>query len=121
MTVAPLPLSQIHAGGVRWSLAPDLERPLLDDSGLRLREWLHCGQAHVVKQGPHRIVYRVDLPGLSFYLKHNRVNDARAWLRQLLRPSKARQEYDSALEIAARGVPTVLPLALGEQPSLGGG
>jgi serine/threonine protein kinase len=117
----PSPLNLVHAGGVRWSLVPDLQQPLLDDAGLRLTAWLRAGQAHVVKQGPHRIVYRVELPGLCFYLKHNRVNDTRAWLRQLVRPSKARQEYDSALEIAARGVPTVSPLALGETPSLHSG
>jgi hypothetical protein len=115
------PLNLVRAGGVHWSLLPDLTQPLLDDAGLRLTEWLRAGQAHVVKQGPHRIVYRVELPGLCFYLKHNRVNDTRAWLRQLVRPSKARQEYDSALAIAARGVPTVSPLALGETPTLHGG
>jgi tRNA A-37 threonylcarbamoyl transferase component Bud32 len=38
-----------------------------------------------------------------------------------VRVSKARQEYDRALEVAARGVPTVSPLALGEQPALAGG
>jgi tRNA A-37 threonylcarbamoyl transferase component Bud32 len=120
MTI-PSPLNLVRAGGVRWSLGPDLQQPLLDGAGLRLTEWLRSGQAHVVKQGPHRIVYRVELPGLCFYLKHNRVNDTRAWLRQLVRPSKARQEYDSALQIAARGVPTVSPLALGETHALQSG
>src|SRR5260370_20058262 len=122
MAIPPSPLSQIGArDGVRWSLVPELERPLLDGGGLRLAEWLQNGQAQIIKQGPHRIVYRVELPGLCFYLKHNRVNDTRAWLRQLVRPSKARQEYDRALEGAARGVPTVSPLAPGEQPAPAGG
>ncbi len=111
----------VSAGGFRWKLAPDLQAPLLGDAGLRLAEWLRTGQAHIVKQGPHRIVYRVELPGLCFYLKHNRVTDARSWLRQLVRPSKARHEYDSALAVAARGVPTISPLAFGEQPALRGG
>src|SRR5229473_552654 len=114
-------LTQQSVGGFRWSLRPGLAAELLSESGLRLPEWLASGQARVVKQGPHRIVYRVELPGLCFYLKHNRVNDTRAWLRQLVRSSKARQEFDRALEVAARGVPTVSPLALGEQPALHGG
>ncbi len=121
MTYPLSPLTEVHAGGFRWSLAPGLQPSLLDDAGLRLAEWLRAGQAQVVKQGPHRIVYRVELPGLCFYLKHNRVSDARTWMRQLVRPSKARLEYQSALAVAARGVPTVAPLALGEQPPLRGG
>jgi tRNA A-37 threonylcarbamoyl transferase component Bud32 len=121
MSRSPSPPTRFDAGGFRWTMTPGLEAPLLSDAGLRLAEWLRTGQAHIVKQGPHRIVYRVELPGLSFYLKHNRVTDARTWLRQLVRPSKARCEYQSALAIAARGVPTVLPLAFGEQASLRGG
>src|SRR5437867_8646146 len=100
------PLAHLSAGGFRWSLAPDLRAELFDARGLKLAEWIRAGQAHVVKQGPHRVVYRVELPGLQFYLKHNRVADTRAWLRQLVRPSKARLEYQSALTVAARGVPT---------------
>src|SRR5205085_3864686 len=72
-------------------------------------------------QGPHRVVYRVELAGLCFYLKHNRVTDTRTWMRQFVRASKARQEFDSALAVAARGVPTAAPLALGEQPARHGG
>jgi tRNA A-37 threonylcarbamoyl transferase component Bud32 len=121
MSLSPSPQNLVRAGGFRWTLVPGLQTPLLGDGGLRLSEWLRTGQAHIVKQGPHRIVYRVELPGLCFYLKHNRVADARSWLRHLVRPSKARQEYESALAVAARGVPTVSPLAFGEQTSLPGG
>jgi hypothetical protein len=109
------PLERFEAGGFRWSLAPDLRARLFDGDGLRLPEWLATGQARPVKQGPHRVVYRVDLPGLPFYLKHNLVPDTRTWLRQLVRRSKARLEYECALAVAARGIPTVYPLALGER------
>jgi tRNA A-37 threonylcarbamoyl transferase component Bud32 len=68
----------------------------------------------VVKHGPHRTVYHIALPELDFYLKHNRLADGRAWLRELVRPSKARIEYNHALAVAARGVPTIEPLAVGE-------
>ncbi len=102
------------AGGVRWRVAPEYHDLLLGPDGLRLGEWLASGLARVVKHGPHRTVYRVELPGLDVHVKHFRLPDARSWLRQCVRPSKARLELDRSLAVAARGVPTVEPLALGE-------
>src|SRR5437764_885430 len=78
--------------GRRWQVPAGLEERLLDAGGLRLEEWLASGAARIVKQGPHRIVYEVRLPGLSFFVKHNRATDVATWLRQWLRPSKARSE-----------------------------
>jgi tRNA A-37 threonylcarbamoyl transferase component Bud32 len=101
------------SGGVRWQIRPALEF-LFGPHGLRLDEWLAAGQARAVKHGPHRTVYHVALPELDFYLKHNRLADRRAWLREMVRPSKARIEYNHALAVAARGVPTIEPLAVGE-------
>jgi tRNA A-37 threonylcarbamoyl transferase component Bud32 len=115
MSTIGQPLSQLSVGGFRWSLLPDLRAQLLNESGLRLPEWLQSGQARVVKEGPHRVVYRVELPGLCFYVKHNFVHDQRAWLRQLVRPSKARIEFDRVMAAAERGIPTISPLALAEQ------
>ncbi|MGH7169378.1 MAG: lipopolysaccharide kinase InaA family protein [Gemmataceae bacterium] len=100
-------------GGVRWQICPGLEQ-LFGPDGLRLDDWLLAGQAQVVKHGPHRTVYHVVLPELDFYLKHNRLADCRARLRELVRPSKARIEYVHARAVAARQVPTFEPLALGE-------
>jgi tRNA A-37 threonylcarbamoyl transferase component Bud32 len=101
-------------GGTRWQVLPEYQEVLLGPEGLRLDDWLRAGQARVVKHGPHRTVYRVTLPGLDFHLKQYRLPDVRAWLRELVRPSKARMEHDRALAVAARGMPTVTPLALGE-------
>ncbi|MCI0455765.1 MAG: lipopolysaccharide kinase InaA family protein [Gemmataceae bacterium] len=106
----------MELGGVRWQVLPQYRAPLFDAHGLRLAEWLAEGRADVVKQGPHRTVYRVALDEVTFYLKHYPVWDLRGWLRQLVRPSKARTEYRRALSVAARGVPTFVPLALGEGP-----
>jgi tRNA A-37 threonylcarbamoyl transferase component Bud32 len=106
---------QVKTGNVHWQVLPECRDQLLGPDGLRLEEWLRTGQAAVVKHGPHRTVYRVALPGLQFFVKHYRVPDLRAWLRQLVRPSKARMEYRRALAVAGRQVPTVSPLALGEQ------
>jgi hypothetical protein len=108
-------LAHQSVAGFRWSLPRDLQSRLLDNRGLRLPEWLQTGQARVVKHGPHRVVYRVELPGLCFYIKHNFIHDQRAWLRQLVRPSKARLEFDRVLAAAERGIPTIAPLALAEQ------
>jgi hypothetical protein len=108
-------LMHVLAGGCRWWLPAEQNSSFLGPRGLRLEEWIRSGQARVVKEGPHRIVYRVELPEIVFYLKHNLLPDLRTWLRQLVRPSKARMEYHRALDVASRGLPTVVPLALGEK------
>jgi tRNA A-37 threonylcarbamoyl transferase component Bud32 len=99
---------------MRWHVHPEYWDLFLGSDGLRLAEWLRTGQATVVKHGPHRTVYRVQLPEGDFFLKHYRLHDARAVLRELVRPAKARMEYERARAVAARGIPTVVPLACGE-------
>jgi tRNA A-37 threonylcarbamoyl transferase component Bud32 len=106
----------LMAGGLRWRVAAEYRDVLLGPDGLRLGEWLERGQARVVKDGPHRTVYRVVLPEVDCYVKHCRVHDGRAWLRECVRPAKARGEYERCLAVAARGVATVTPLAVGEAP-----
>lgn len=113
-------LIQVTAGGVRWEVLPEWSEQLLGPNGLRLDEWLQGGQAQIIKHGPNRTVYRVSLPGLRFFLKHNRLPDTRAWLRGLVRPAKARIEFRRALAVAARDVPTITPLALGERDTPSG-
>jgi tRNA A-37 threonylcarbamoyl transferase component Bud32 len=111
----PLPkLVEIVVDGIRWRVAPECRDRLLGPNGFRLQEWLQAGQAVAVKHGPHRTVYRVNLPGLSFYLKHNRVIDFRTWIRQLVRPSKSAMEFERVVAVAGRRIPTVTPLGLGE-------
>lgn len=107
-------LTERTVGGFRWTMLPDLHQQLLNENGLRIQEWLASGQARIVKNGPTRTVYRVELPGLSFFVKHNYVHNSRAWFRQLVRPSKARMEFDRVRAAAARGIPTIAPLALAE-------
>jgi tRNA A-37 threonylcarbamoyl transferase component Bud32 len=107
---------ELGAGGLRWLVRSEHRGRLFDSNGLRLEEWLLTDAARVVKHGPHRTVYHVALPGLSFYLKHYRLPSVRAWLRELMRPAKARLEYERALAVADRQISTVVPLALGERP-----
>ncbi|MDW8267152.1 MAG: lipopolysaccharide kinase InaA family protein [Gemmataceae bacterium] len=104
-------------GGLTWELPAPLCDTLLGPTGLRLGEWLDAGLATVVKHGPHRTVYRVALPGLSFYVKHCRLHDTRAWLRELVRPPKARIELQRAWAVAQHGVPTIVPLGVGVSAS----
>ncbi len=111
------PLLAVAAGSFCWRLQPEFAR-LLGPAGIRLEEWLRAGQATVVKQGPHRVVYRVALANVTFYVKHNLTPDRVTWIRQLVRTSKARREYDSSLEVAARGIPTAVPLAWAQQRGL---
>jgi len=120
--VSPSPLdawTEVPAAGVRWWVTPELRETLIGPAGLRMDDWLREGRATVVKQGPHRVVWRVQLAdGQIIYVKHNLLPDVRAWLRQLVRPSKSRMEFDRAVAVASRGVPTVEPLALGERRTI---
>ncbi len=103
----------LNVGGLRWRLPSELRELLLDDNGLRFDEWLRGGQARVVKNAGPRAVYEVRLPGLHFFVKHNRAGGVRSRLRSWLRPDKALGEYERTLEVARRGVPTYAPLAAG--------
>lgn len=113
---------ELEAGAFHWHILPELLHNDLHGSaaqlfltdGPPLDEWRSRGVASVVKDRPQRMVYRVVLPGLDFYLKQYRIADARAWLRELVRPSKARLEWERTLAVAERGVPTIKPLAFGE-------
>src|SRR5262245_53124703 len=104
---------ELTAGGMRWRVRAEHRDALLGADGLRLPEWLRRGEARVIKHAPHRTVYEVRLPGLHFYVKHNRLLDTRGWLRAWVRPGKALAEYERTIAIAARGVPTFVPLAAG--------
>lgn len=112
--------SDLHTRGLRWDLMPALQKTgiapdfLFGPDGLRIKDWLARGQAGALKQGPHRSVYRVALPHLDFILKWFPGRGKGKRLRGLTQASEARRECDLALEVAARGVATVEPLAVGE-------
>ena len=88
---------------------------LLGKEGLRLEEWREQGRLTTIKSGPHRVVYRVDLPQGTIYVKHFLVPDWRAMLRQWVRRGKGRNEGKSTQHLASIGVPTITPIALGER------
>jgi tRNA A-37 threonylcarbamoyl transferase component Bud32 len=98
---------------VRWQMSAGLRERLPGANGIRLDEWLRDDRADVVKDGPHRAVYCAWLSGLSCHIKHYRLLGWRSRVRELFRPIKARREYERALALQARGVPTPVPLAWG--------
>ena len=104
-----------RTGDVGWWVRADWQNTLLDESGLRLDEWRDQDRVSVVKQGPHRIVYRADLPEGSVYVKHYLVPDFRSTLRQWFRRGKGRNEGKRTRHLESIGVPTITPIALGEQ------
>ena len=99
----------------RWQALADWAPTLLGPDGLRLNEWRESGQARVVKHGSHRTLYAVELADRAFHVKHYRCNRAMHMVRHLVRASSARREWRKAIEVAARGIPTVRPIACQEE------
>jgi tRNA A-37 threonylcarbamoyl transferase component Bud32 len=104
-------------GEIGWWVRLDWEwrDVLLGPEGLRLDDWRSQGRLSTIKSGPHRIVYRVELPQGMIYIKHYLVPNRRAILRQWFRRGKGRNEGKRSQELAATGVPTITTVALGEQ------
>jgi tRNA A-37 threonylcarbamoyl transferase component Bud32 len=87
-----------------------LRTVLLGGDGLRLDEWRRTGRLTVIKESQHRGIYRVCLPDLDLHIKQYRRVGLRGWLRELIRPNKARREARLAQAIRARGIRTPEPL-----------
>jgi tRNA A-37 threonylcarbamoyl transferase component Bud32 len=102
-------------GDVGWWSRDGWGELLLGKEGLRLDDWRQQGRLTTIKSGPHRVVYRVDLPQGAIYVKHFLVPDWRATLRQWVRRGKGRNEGKSTQHLASIGVPTITPVALGER------
>ena len=102
-------------GDVGWWSRDGWGDVLLGPEGLRLDEWREQGRLTTIKSGPHRVVYRVDLPQGTIYVKHFLVPDWRATLRQWVRRGKGRNEGKRSQHLASIGVPTITPIALGER------
>jgi tRNA A-37 threonylcarbamoyl transferase component Bud32 len=100
------------AAGVRWVVSA-AGQTFLAGNDLSLEGHIQSGRATIIKHGEHRTVYRVALDQGDVYWKHCRWNGPRAWWRDVLRGPKAKLEYDRAIELARRGVPTIEPLAWG--------
>jgi tRNA A-37 threonylcarbamoyl transferase component Bud32 len=108
---------RVRAGGRVWLLSPE-GAALFGATGPDYDRWLSDGSAVVVKHGPHRTVYRVALPcGAVVYAKHCRITGPRAWAREVVRPPKARLEFENAARLRALGIGAAVPLAWGARDS----
>src|SRR5262249_17675384 len=106
---------KLVAGGLRWEGAAEYRELLLGPEGLRLEERVQASQAKSVKHGPQWIAYLGTVTGSRFCVKQCRLSVTRDWARELVRPPKARIEYEKALLVAKRSVPTITPLAVGHR------
>lgn len=106
----------VAAGGLLWHVTP-AGRELFGPAGPDLAGWETDARLEPVKRNRQRTISRVQLPNGSVYLKHCRANTPRAWIRELLRPAKARLEFENALTLRDRGVPGVEPLGWGAASS----
>lgn len=102
-------------GDVGWWVRKGWLGALLGSAGLRLDQWREEGRLDVVKTGPQRVVYRVDLSEGPVYVKHYLVPNLQAALRQWVRRGKGRNEGRRSRFLKEIGVPTITPIALGEQ------
>ena len=98
---------------IRWHLLPAYQQ--LAQAELTSTRWLQPPDAQVVKDGPHRTVWRVRVGDLVLYCKRCKIWNLRAWLRQWLRPAKARIEFDKSQEMRQRGIPTYEPVGWGRR------
>lgn len=99
-----------------WRLTPEMAAVWPAHDAWPAPTWLAAGLAHIVKKGPQRTVLRVDLPGLSFYLKQHHLPNWVTWLRQCLRAPKARREYERLVELTKRRLPVPEPLGWAAGP-----
>jgi tRNA A-37 threonylcarbamoyl transferase component Bud32 len=100
----------LRVGRFQWHVTPAGAR-LFGDDGPDLDGWIRDGLATVVKQGTQRTVFKVTWPHGSAYVKRCRVDGLRAWCRELLRPAKARLEFENAVALRELGLPAIEPLA----------
>jgi tRNA A-37 threonylcarbamoyl transferase component Bud32 len=100
--------------GIRWEFAPEF-RASLEGPVAGLLAGTPPAAAERLKQTRVREVWRVDDPhGAPFYVKRYLSPNAAIGLRARLRGSKAQREAGTARALAARGIDTVHPLAVGE-------
>jgi tRNA A-37 threonylcarbamoyl transferase component Bud32 len=97
---------------VVWTLPSQYRSILLNSNGqLRLNEWLPKKIATIVKQAPHRTIYRIQHPPFDFFLKEYRAVGLRGRLREFIRPVKAESECSKASLLLSRGI--AVPRAIG--------
>ena len=103
----------LRAEGVTWRGDDRIVRELLAERLPATEVSISDSRTTVVKSGPHRAVYRVGLPSGTVFLKHFKIPDWRALVRNVLRRSPAEREAAAAAHVAAAGIETTVSAALG--------
>jgi tRNA A-37 threonylcarbamoyl transferase component Bud32 len=113
VTAAPRRPARLADGTRAWLRAgedPEKLARLLE----RVLAAVDAGAAQELKRGRRKALYAVRLDGQAFLLKSRGYRGLAARWRAL-RGSKARHELRVASALAARGIPTPVPLAAGER------
>lgn len=103
----------VSLDGVRWWAGPEIDaarlRHLIDAAGAALAAGARDHKGSRRKQS---YLLALEGPAPDYLLKVNHYGGVRPWRR--LRRSKARSELLRATALAARGIPTPIPVAAGE-------
>jgi len=101
-------------GPFQWTLLAEWESVVLGSPEWPLDRWRRLYQVECVKQGPHRVVYRIKTPQGDFYAKHYRSPRWTDPWRNLFRGCPARREFQTLQVLTQRQVPTLRPIAWGK-------
>jgi tRNA A-37 threonylcarbamoyl transferase component Bud32 len=103
----------LEGKGVEWEGDSGIVRELLAARSAASEGSAPASQVTVVKSGPHRAVYRVELPSGTIFLKHFKIADWRVLARNVLLGSPAQREAAAAAHIAQTGIETTVSAAVG--------
>lgn len=106
---------------LNWKLIPNLES---------LKDWIRefstnpiqtCDSTGLrIKDGAHRTLWQISGPWGSIHVKMNPINNLRAFLRRMVRPSKAEMEATNSFNLRRLGIDTIEVIGMAEETRIGG-
>ncbi|MFM7113736.1 MAG: lipopolysaccharide kinase InaA family protein, partial [Planctomycetota bacterium] len=106
---------------LKWKIIPNNES---------LNDWIRAFSTNPIetcdstgtriKDGAHRTLWEITGSWGSIHVKMNPLNNLRAYLRRLVRPSKAEMEATNSLKLHRLGVETIEVIGLAEEARIGG-
>jgi tRNA A-37 threonylcarbamoyl transferase component Bud32 len=109
----------IQDGDVHWKVHPEYANLFFGENNFRLDEWKQSNSLEIIKTGPHRTVYRVQLENEGVYLKHYKTPDWKSKVQNFVRPSKAMLEWNIEKRMTSYGLPTIETVAIGQKIKYG--
>lgn len=110
------PWAQFKAGSVTWWINQDFDRPELR-SRLQAPGQLMAPPAQILPRDAvprHTKVARADWNGMAVYIKRYGLKNLAQAVKDIFRPSRARRAFECSFVLNEHGVPTPLPIAVGE-------